>query len=413
MEVRRKYVFEHLEEQLEMYYRCTGINVVQVAANGELISHHGRQVLYCAEYKRVIGVSCQCIDFFLKECKRATNYGEPYYATCPLNLLYIIVPLWMQNSFCGGLIAGPIILSNSYQEPDVYNLSADSTLDTTKGLLEFIRKIPLVDPLRTNYLGSLLYLITTTQSSTVLSKIKEKAQLECRINEQIQEVKESSIPKYDLRTREKMLQSYVTKGNYFKARAVLEELLALILLMEERDTDRLRTWCTEINSMISRAALDGGAPSQEILSFNVLLTEEIDNLRNTDEILSRMNKALYFYCESVPQMFERSITTPIKKAIEYINAHYEEDIRLIEVAEHAHLNASYFSQQFKKEIGLSFSEYVSGLRIEEGKELLVNTSQPILEIAVSLGFSSDSYFCRVFKKKIGKSPQKYRAGCGA
>lgn len=412
MAVKPKHIFEHLDDQLEMYYRCTGINVVNFAANGELISHHGRQILYCDEYKSAIGVSCACTDFFLKECKRAINYGEPYYATCPLRFLYIIVPLWLQHSFCGGLAAGPIMLGDSYQEVSGDYLPQDFALHSTMDISQLVGRIPLVDPMRTYYLGSLLYLITTTQNSAALKKIREKAQLESRINEQIQVVKEGNVEKADLRTREKMLQSYVAKGDYSKARNILEELLPLILIIEGRNADRFRTRCAEIATVLSRAALDGGAPTQEILSFNVLLTEELNSIRNSDEMLTRMNKALFFYCETVPQMFERSITMPIKNAIQYINSHYKEDIKLIEVAGHVHLNASYFSQQFKKETGVSFSEYVIGLRIEEGKELLVNTLQPILDIAIALGFSSDSYFCRVFKKKIGKTPQKYRERSG-
>ena len=63
----------------------------------------------------------------------------------------------------------------------------------------------------------------------------------------------------------------------------------------------------------------------------------------------------------------------IQKCISYINEHYNEDINLETVANIVHLNPSYFSSIFKKEVGVSFSNYLNKIRIEQSKLLLKNT----------------------------------------
>ncbi len=97
----------------------------------------------------------------------------------------------------------------------------------------------------------------------------------------------------------------------------------------------------------------------------------------------------------------------VKKAVDYIRAHFQENIALETVAAHVGLNASYFSSSFKKNVGLSFRDYVNSVRIEEAKTLMRNTDYSLANIAVAVGFDNQSYFTRVFKKQTGVSPSQY------
>ena len=74
----------------------------------------------------------------------------------------------------------------------------------------------------------------------------------------------------------------------------------------------------------------------------------------------------------------------IQKCISYINEHYNEDINLETVANIVHLNPSYFSSIFKKEVGVSFSNYLNKIRIEQSKLLLKKTDSSIVEIALEV-----------------------------
>jgi AraC-like DNA-binding protein len=107
---------------------------------------------------------------------------------------------------------------------------------------------------------------------------------------------------------------------------------------------------------------------------------------------------------------QRSAEPPvIIKAKEYILAHQMEDLTLTEVARAVNTSTFYFCKMFKKVTGLNFTDYVSRIRIERAKNLLLNRNLRISEIAYEVGFQSLTHFNRVFKKILGASPTQYRA----
>jgi YesN/AraC family two-component response regulator len=107
---------------------------------------------------------------------------------------------------------------------------------------------------------------------------------------------------------------------------------------------------------------------------------------------------------------QRSAEPPvITKAKEYITAHQMEDLTLTEVAKAVNTSTFYFCKMFKKVTGLNFTDYVSRIRIERARNLLLNRNLRISEIAYEVGFQSLTHFNRVFKKILGVSPTQYRA----
>ena len=98
----------------------------------------------------------------------------------------------------------------------------------------------------------------------------------------------------------------------------------------------------------------------------------------------------------------------IKRAKEFIQAHQTEDISLGLVAKAVNTSTFYFCKMFKKATGLNFTDYVSRVRIEKAKNLLLNPNLRISEIAYEIGFQSLTHFNRVFKRIVGQSPTEYR-----
>ncbi len=98
----------------------------------------------------------------------------------------------------------------------------------------------------------------------------------------------------------------------------------------------------------------------------------------------------------------------IQQAVRFIDDNYRTDIRLGSAAREAGMSPSHFSRVFKKEIGLSYQEYVNKCRITQAKHLLRTNPQSIAEIAASVGFSDPTGFGRIFKKLTGKTPSAYR-----
>jgi AraC-like DNA-binding protein len=98
----------------------------------------------------------------------------------------------------------------------------------------------------------------------------------------------------------------------------------------------------------------------------------------------------------------------IAKAKEFIREHQAENLSLGQVAKAVNTSTFYFCKLFKKITGVNFTDYVSRVRIEKAKDLLLNPNLRISEIAYEVGFQSLTHFNRVFKRILGQSPTDYR-----
>jgi two-component system, response regulator YesN len=107
---------------------------------------------------------------------------------------------------------------------------------------------------------------------------------------------------------------------------------------------------------------------------------------------------------------EKQYGAQVREAHRYLDEHLSEQLSMRSVAEHLHMNASYFSVLFKEQTGLTFSDYLSRRRIQRAKELLVNTRLSIAEIAEQVGYQTAKYFVKVFRTIENVSPGQYRQG---
>lgn len=102
----------------------------------------------------------------------------------------------------------------------------------------------------------------------------------------------------------------------------------------------------------------------------------------------------------------------IVRAKEYIRANQAEELSLGQVAKAVSMSTFYFCKMFKKVTGINFTDYLSRVRVEKAKNLLLNPNLRVSEIAYEVGFQSLTHFNRVFKRILGQSPTIYRARLG-
>ncbi|MFD2117976.1 response regulator [Paenibacillus yanchengensis] len=132
---------------------------------------------------------------------------------------------------------------------------------------------------------------------------------------------------------------------------------------------------------------------------------------NNCETMMEMTDAFTMYLNDIVDIVRkrRLLSKEIAHAIQYIERNYDEDLSLQQVADHVSLSFSYLSNLFKKELQITFVEYLNNFRIERAKELLTGTPLKTYEIAQKVGFSPEStYFSKVFKKTTGLSPNEFR-----
>lgn len=130
------------------------------------------------------------------------------------------------------------------------------------------------------------------------------------------------------------------------------------------------------------------ASVQDLRQWGLQMVEEIDSLHRKYISLDQM---------------------VIYRVQRYIKENYPQEISLNLLADLVHLNQAYLSRLFKQKAGLSFTDYLARVRLQEAKRLLVTTDQTIDEIAYAVGFKNNSYFTSVFKKREGINPSEFRS----
>ena len=109
--------------------------------------------------------------------------------------------------------------------------------------------------------------------------------------------------------------------------------------------------------------------------------------------------------EEVPEAREERTITGLTR---YLQEHLAEEVSLAVLAEAFHLNPQYISQLFKNEIGVGFLAYLTNIRMEKAKKLLLSTSLSIAEVAEQSGYGDYRVFTKAFKKSEGITPSQYR-----
>lgn len=94
--------------------------------------------------------------------------------------------------------------------------------------------------------------------------------------------------------------------------------------------------------------------------------------------------------------------------VSYISIHYKEDITLEDLCSIVKLSKGYLSNIFKSEMGRSPLDYINQYRIDRTKELLINSSKKISDIALENGFNDPLYYTRLFKKNEGLCPTEFK-----
>lgn len=97
-----------------------------------------------------------------------------------------------------------------------------------------------------------------------------------------------------------------------------------------------------------------------------------------------------------------------QRVMEYIDAHYHEPINLQSISDALNCSKYYLSHVFKDLCGYSPMNYLIKRRIGEAQSLLISTQRPLVEIAMDLGYETQSYFTTQFMKYVGMSPNAYR-----
>lgn len=127
-----------------------------------------------------------------------------------------------------------------------------------------------------------------------------------------------------------------------------------------------------------------------------------------EHTIERIRELAKHACEAIRESRATDCRKLVKVVRKYVEDHYAYELTLSSLADRFHLNENYLSGLFKQEVGLTFSDYLTKLRMERADELIRENELRLTDIAMLVGYSTPSYFSTAFKKYYGQSPKKYR-----
>lgn len=162
-------------------------------------------------------------------------------------------------------------------------------------------------------------------------------------------------------------------------------------------------------TLLTRWAVEGGLDVETAYDLADAYINTADKTDDVNTVIALIKEApLHFATMVAGNKRKHRLPKPVLQCIEYIESNLHSAISVRQLAAHTGKNASYLSTLFKRETGLSISDYIMEKKLEEARQMLAGTDAPIAGIANTLSFGSQSYFSYVFKQHFGETPRAYR-----
>ena len=162
-------------------------------------------------------------------------------------------------------------------------------------------------------------------------------------------------------------------------------------------------------TLAARAAIRGGMREDDAFSLSDGYIQRVELLTDPSKIMNLQYSMILEYTEQVEKLhLGRHPTRLAADVANYVRHHLSEPISTERMAEEFYMSRPYLSARFRRETGVTLTDYILTEKTEEAKRLLLYSDKPAAAVGAYLGFSSHGHFIRVFKKYAGLTPNEYR-----
>ena len=403
--------FDELEKLFLAYHKATGLSVVlyDVHAEEQLFVRSERCICSFVRERTV------CREKLIYSGAKAADLKKSYIYETACGLIMCVTPVLIDGGLVGFITTGPVSLwsKEDFFEEDFLKKCMRAGVDVEDPSFE-ISDIKQVDCETMTGIADMLmliveYMMETERSFRAKRLEMEQFYLELKRNmDRIEDKNEQSdFHKYPVELENELI-TYVQLGDKANAKSLINDLLAEIFLYAGGDLDIVKAKLYEFMGFFSRAAVEAGAKPKDLTEVvkksSKLLLENVefqDICRTTVEILEEYLDVVYKSRGGRPPRERLSV------AIEIINEEYgNSTLTLNELAKRMFVSPYYISHLFRDELGITFTDYLTRVRIERAKGMLQDGC-PYEEVSVQVGFNDPGYFTKIFKKHVGVTPAKY------
>jgi YesN/AraC family two-component response regulator len=207
---------------------------------------------------------------------------------------------------------------------------------------------------------------------------------------------------------EKDLRIAVLRGEKNSALQMLNEMLAHIYVYSNFDISAIKARLLELLVILSRATIEAGADPTETFRLSENFILQIESYVDVDQLAFWISDIVRRFIVQAFDLAQVKHSDVVFKITNYIKKNCAEKLTLDSLAKEVYLSKSYLSSIFKQETGMSLTAYITKVRVEKSKKMLLEDGVSLAIISSQCGFKDQSYFTKVFKKETGVSPKRFR-----
>ena len=403
---------QHAGQMVEAFSLACATPCRLLDENGDvLLPVEAPEHTLCAQCKALLCPAQQCEDLHTYGGRQAERFGGRYIYFCTMGMGWIAAPVMLGGKVVGSLSCGPIMM----MELDDYiastpSLQSSMSFERLEQIGHLLRQFPHRSPEDLNHLSlqllaSALYI---GDSSMAVIEKRNQAEQYQSIGQYLQQYKLEDTPTVYPIEKEQELIKAISEGDESDARRLLNDILGYIFFATGGEYQSMRVRSLELMAILSRAAISGGADQEQVLSLNQEFMLESDRLHSADDLVGWLTRLITRYAGLVFEHKDVKRKDVLYDAINYMKQHLGERITLEDTARQVGFSANYFSKIFKDEMGCTFNYYLSKLRVDRSKSLLLVSKLSIREICDAVGYEEQSYFIKVFTRFTGVTPGKFR-----
>lgn len=212
----------------------------------------------------------------------------------------------------------------------------------------------------------------------------------------------------EINNKQHKLIEDIKAGKSEDAKNSFAELTKEVNELGDSDQEYIKTFYFNTIMLINsiRTSVSPTKLSEESAVTNLYkMVERCDNLQNLNNVLGNAVKQTV---DKVDNYNNNNMKLLMRRAIDYIDAHYCEEVTLNQLSQKLYVSNYYLSRMFKKELGVNFIDYLNELRIKKAKLLLANAKYKTYEVAEAVGVPNSHYFSKLFKKYVGMTASEYK-----
>lgn len=347
---------------------------------------------------------------------QAERLGGAYIYICPYSLLHIAAPIIVDEMLESVLVCGPTVLSGLEEQAFEHLASSKAiSLFSEDAAQMWLSSLPRLTPKEATASSDVLARIALSCCDVEgAARLREPPSQEsasdiARYLDYLttMEGEKRGATRYPVEA-ERRLMDAVAAGERENAEALLRYIAASVLHGGETNVEAARSRILELVVLLSRAAIAGGADVELVFGLEFRSLKRLRELQSVEGIEAWLSRILRRFIDLVFDLRDVRYFAHLSRVLSYTRNHFREHLTVGRVAAEAGLSAGYLSRILRSELNTTFTRYLRTLRLEEAKRLLRYGAMPVGDVGAACGFPDHSYFAKVFRRETGLSPSDYR-----